>query len=147
MSSTPLFLFATVAGTPIAIPTDELEAVVHLGEIMPIARTAPQVRGLAALRSRVLTIIDVRTLVTGELTEMGRAPLAIVAEVEGHTYGLLIDKVSDICPVEGGMLPVRGRVNGTWESYAKGMILYEDRLHLAVSIPDFIRLQTLSVAA
>lgn len=142
-----LFLFATVAGTDIAMPTHELEAVVRLSEIVPIARTAPQVRGLAALRSRVLTIIDVRTLVTGELTEMGISPLAIVAEVEGHTYGLLIDTVSDICPVEGGILPVRGRVRAAWEPYADGMILYEDRLHLAVSIPDFIRQPALAAAA
>ncbi|HEX7871794.1 MAG TPA: chemotaxis protein CheW [Sphingobium sp.] len=142
-----LFLFATVAGTDIAMPTHELEAVVRLGEIVPIARTAPQVRGLAALRSRVLTIVDVRTLITGELTEIARSPLAIVAEVEGHTYGLLIDNVSDICPVDGGILPVRGRISAAWEPYAGGMILYEDRLHLAVSIPDFLRQPTLAAAA
>lgn len=142
-----LYLFATVAGTAIAMPTHELEAVVHLGEIVPIARSAPQVRGLAALRSRVLTIIDVRTLVTGELTELGTSPLAIVAEVEGHTYGLVIDNVSDICAVDEGMLPVRGRVNEAWEGFAQGMILYEGRHHLAVSIPDFVRHQPVSLAA
>ncbi|CAN5181051.1 hypothetical protein BH10PSE13_BH10PSE13_19260 [soil metagenome] len=142
-----LYLFATVAGTAIAMPTHELEAVVRLGEIVTIARVARHVRGLAALRSRVLTIIDVRTLVTGELTEMGRAPLAIVAQVEGHTYGLLIDNVSDICAVEDGLLPVRGRIGTAWESYARGMVLFEERLHLVVSLPDFIRQQVLAQAA
>lgn len=142
-----LFLFATVAGTAIAMPTPELEAVVRLGEIVPIARTAPQVRGLAALRSRVLTVIDVRTLISGEQTEMGASPLAIVAEVEGHAYGLLIDNVSDICPVPEGIQPVRGRVGEAWEPYARGMILYEDRLHLVVSIPDFIRHPQFAAAA
>lgn len=142
-----LYLFASVAGTAIAIPTHELEAVVRLGEIVQIARVAPHVRGLAALRSRVLTIIDMRTLVTGELTEMGKAPLAIISEVEGHTYGLLIDNVSDICPVEGGILPLRGRVAEVWEPYAKGMVMFEERLHLAVSLPDFFRVQLLAQAA
>lgn len=142
-----LYLFATVAGTAIAMPTHELEAVVRLGEIVTIARVAPHVRGLAALRSRVLTIIDVRTLVTGELTDMGRASLAIVAEVDGHTYGLLIDNVSDICAVEDGMLPIRGRIGAAWEGYARGMVLFEDRLHLVVSLSDFIRQQVLAQAA
>lgn len=142
-----LYLFATVAGADIAMPTNELEAVVRLREIVPIARTAPQVRGLAALRSRVLTVIDVRTLVTGELSDMGVAPLAIVAEVEGHTYGLLIDTVSDICAVDGGIMPIRGRVSAAWEPYAGGMILYEDRLHLAVSISDFLRHSAQAAAA
>jgi purine-binding chemotaxis protein CheW len=142
-----LFLFATVAGTAIAMPTHELEAVVRLGEIVPIARTSAHVRGLAALRSRVLTIIDMRALVIGEQSEMGKAPLAIVAEVDGHSYGLLIDNVSDICAVEDGILPIRGRVNAMWEPFAKGMTLYENHLHLAVSIPDFIRQPALAAVA
>jgi hypothetical protein len=45
------------------------------------------------------------------------------------------------------MLPVRGRVAPAWEPYAQGMILYEERLHLAVSIPNFIRQQVLANAA
>ena len=73
-----LFLFAHVADTAIAIPTDELEAVVHLGEIIPVARTASFVRGLAALRSRVLTVIDARARITGDLFALGTAPLAIL---------------------------------------------------------------------
>ena len=145
--STQLYLFANIAGTAIAIPTSELEAVVHLGEIEPIARTASHVRGLAALRSRVLTVIDVRARITGEITPIAHAPLAIVAEVEGHAYGLMIDGVTDICAVEGDVERVRGRISPIWESYAQGMLIHEGKLHLAVSIADFIRIQPTAAAA
>jgi purine-binding chemotaxis protein CheW len=145
--TTQLFLFAKIAGTAIAIPTEELEAVVLLGEIVPTARTAPHVRGLAALRSRVLTVIDVRARITGELSPTDTVPLAIVAEVEGHAYGLMIDGVTDICAVESDIQPIRGRVSAEWEPFALGMLLHDDMLHLAVSIPDFIRCQQVAAAA
>ncbi|MET0239380.1 MAG: chemotaxis protein CheW [Sphingobium sp.] len=134
-----LYLFATVAGTAIAIPTHELEAVARLGEIVPVARSAPHLRGLAALRSRVLTVIDARAVVTGEVAAMDAAPLAIIAGVDGHSYGLLIDEVSDISAAENAILPVSGRVDEAWRPFAQGMVQYQDRLHLAVSIAAMIR--------
>lgn len=145
--SDQLFLFATVVDTAIAIPTDEIEAVVRLGEIVPIARTPAHVRGLAALRSRVLTVIDLRTRITGQSPRLDQAPLAIVADVEGHNYGLLVDDVSDICPVEGGTMPVYGRVNDEWSPYARGMLLHEGITHLVLAVPDLVRLQITAQAA
>lgn len=144
--STDLYLFARVAGTAIAIATDDIEAVVRLGEIMPIARVAPYVRGLAALRSRVLTVVDFSTRITGVAASLGVRPLAIVAEVEGHNYALIIDDVDDVCPVSDALQPVHGRIDPQWEPYAKGMILHDDRLHLAIAITDLMR-PALSAAA
>ncbi|HTH29492.1 MAG TPA: chemotaxis protein CheW [Sphingobium sp.] len=142
-----LFLFANIADTGIAIPTDELEAVVHLGEIIPVARTAPCVRGLAALRSRVLTVIDALARITGELAPLDAAPLAIVAEVEGHNYALLIDDVSDICAVEEGIVPIRGRISKAWAPFARGMVLHDGATHLALSMRDLVSLQPMNAAA
>lgn len=142
-----LFLFAQVAGTGIAIPTDELEAVVRLGEIVPVARAPAYVRGLAALRSRVLTVIDLRARITGEPTVLAAKPMAIVAEVEGHGYALLIDDVRDISPVDSGIAPVRGRINARWKPFVRGMVLFEGELNLALAIADLVRLQVVAAAA
>lgn len=142
-----LFLFANIADTAVAISTDQIEAVVHLGEIVPAARTAPFVLGLAALRSRVLTVIDARARITGELLPLKPAPLAIVAEVEGHNYALLIDDVSDICAVDDGIVPIRGRINAAWAPFARGMILNDGATHLALSIEDLVSMQPASAAA
>jgi purine-binding chemotaxis protein CheW len=142
-----LFLLANIADTPIAIPTEELEAVVHLGEIVPVARTAPFVRGLAALRSRVLTVVDPRARITGRLELLGSAPLAIVAEVEGHNYALVIDDVSDICAIAEGVVPLSGRIDPAWAPFTRGMVLHEDTTHLVLSIEELISLHPASAAA
>ncbi len=131
-----LFLFASVSATPVAIPASELEAVVRLGEIVPVARSAPYVRGLAALRSRVLTIIDVRARIVGELTVLAREPLAIVAMIEGHGYGLIVDAVSDIGHPAGAVETGHGRVDSCWQPFARGMLVHEQQTHIVVSVHD-----------
>ncbi len=62
-----LFLLATIVGQEVAIRSDHVESVVDIGAITPVARTSRAVRGLAALRSRVVTVIDRPFAATGEL--------------------------------------------------------------------------------
>lgn len=131
-----LFLFASVASTPIAIPAGELEAVVRLGEIVPVARSQPHVRGLAALRSRVLTVIDIRARIVGELTELAREPLAIVAMIEGHGFGLIVDSVQDIGHPVGSVQRTHGRVEPSWQPFVRGMLVHEQRTHVILSVHD-----------
>jgi purine-binding chemotaxis protein CheW len=142
-----LFLFARIAGTPVAMPTEQIEAVVRLGEIIPVARTAPYVRGLAALRSRVLTVIDAKERIVGSATDLEGAPLAIITEVDGHNYALLIEAVSDIAAVHGGISPLRGQVEPAWEPFVQGMIVHDEHTFLALSTQCLARIQPLSAAA
>lgn len=82
-----LYLFATLAGTRIAVETGEVEAVVKLTEISPVPGMGAHVAGLSALRSRVLTIIDTAALIQGEASPTREAGLAIIANIAGHSYG------------------------------------------------------------
>ena len=75
-----LFLLATVADRLVAIPADEVESVVDIGEITPVPGATPQVRGLAALRSRVMTVISSRYALGAE-TGRTQAKRAIVTVV------------------------------------------------------------------
>ena len=53
-----LFLIAHIAGRTVAIPADHIDSAVDIGEVVPVPGTTPAIRGLAALRSRVVTVID-----------------------------------------------------------------------------------------
>lgn len=142
-----LFLFASVASTPVAIPASDLEAVVRLGEIVPVARSAPYVRGLAALRSRVLTIIDTRARIVGDLPELEEAPLAIVAMIDGHGYGLIVDSVSDIGHPTGTLETAHGRVDPCWQPFVHGMLVHDRQTHIVVSVHDLALASTLQTMA
>lgn len=136
-----LFLFAAIAGTAVAIRTSEVEAVVRLGDIVPIPLVPRHVRGLATLRSRVLTVIDMEAMIFGNLTTARPARLAVVADIAAHSYGFLVDSVSDICQSQSGVQPVRGRINGAWSPFVGGMVEREGRSHLLLTLTDFAALR------
>ena len=56
--SEQLFLIAHIAGRGVAIDSAQVESVVDIGHVTPTPRVAKHIRGLAALRSRVVTVID-----------------------------------------------------------------------------------------
>jgi purine-binding chemotaxis protein CheW len=142
-----LFLFASIAGTPIAVRASEIEAVVRLGDIVPIQRVPDHVRGLAALRSRVLTIIDIESRIFGRSMPVAERPLAVVSDIAAHTYGLLIETVSDICEASGGIQPIQGRIDRFWSPFATARVERDGRSHLLISLADFVAVPTSAAKA
>ncbi len=142
-----LYLFATLAGTRVAIEAGEVEAVVRLTEISPVPGLGAHVAGLSALRSRVLTIIDVAALIHGVPTPAEQQRLAIIADISGYSYGLLVDEVSDICHVSGGEQPLRGQLAPAWAPYAGAVVEYAGEPHLLVSPARFLDGGSLAQAA
>jgi len=132
-----LFLFATIAGTPIAVRATEIEAVVRLGEIVPIPLVPPHVRGLAALRSRVLTVIDMEAQIIPGACGAAPAGLAIVAQIAGHSYAFCVDALSDICHAGAGVQPLHGRVDPAWAPFVGGLVEHDGRGHLLVTLAAF----------
>ncbi|MET0249411.1 MAG: chemotaxis protein CheW [Sphingobium sp.] len=133
-----LYLFATLASTRIAVRSQEVEAVVKLADISPVPGMGAHIAGLSALRSRVLTIVDAAALIDGQATPADRRSLAIICNVAGHSYGMMVDAISDICPVAEGELPLRGRIGAAWAPYADGIVDYQGEPHLLVTLARFI---------
>lgn len=142
-----LYLFATLAGTRIAVETGEVEAVVKLTDVSPVPGMGAHVAGLSALRSRVLTIIDVAALIHGAATPVDRRGLAIIADISGHSYGLMVDGVTDICRVPEGELPLRGQLDAAWAPYARAIVEHDGQPWLLVSLATFIEGGGLAQAA
>ena len=142
-----LYLFATLAGTRVAVEAREVEAVVKLTDISPVPGMGAHVAGLSALRSRVLTIIDVAALVRGRPTPTEQRGFAIIADISGHSYGLMVDAVYDICQVPEGELPLRGQLDPVWSPYARGLVEHEGQPYLLVSLSGFIEAGAMAQAA
>ncbi len=116
-----LFLVAHVAGRAVAIAGAQVDSVVDLGEIVAVPGTERAVRGLAALRSRVVTVID-----TG--VALGVAPMppearrAVITRLDGHHYAVLVDALEDVAPfalqpIEHGLA-----LGGGWAAAAVGLV-------------------------
>lgn len=136
-----LYLFARIAGTAVAVRTDEIEAVVRLTDLSPVPGVPDHVAGLSALRSRVLTVIDAAILVTGRRTPDALPEAeryAIMCDVSGHSYGILVDSVDDVGTVEIPPAPICGRVEPAWQPHVRAAIEWEGEPRFLLSVTGLL---------
>lgn len=120
-----LYLIATIAGQPVAIRASLVDSVVDLDAVAPAPLARPHVAGLAALRSKVLTVISCeRSLGLAEGLMPSRR--AVVVSIDGHHYGLLVGSIEDACTIDEAPQPIRARLEPGWARVAIGMLEYHD---------------------
>ncbi len=137
MTMVELLLMATIGGQPVAIRSDQVESVVDIGPVTPVPRAPEAVRGLAALRSRVVTVIDA-AIALGDAAVASPRRRAVVTQVDGHHYALLVDALDDVLE-----FPVRpltaGLVLGVrWASVADAMIERDGQPVLILDLPGIV---------
>ena len=134
-----LLLIVSIAGERVALPSSEVESVVELDGVVPVPRAAQHVAGLSALRSRVLTVIDAkRSLELGDSECANGIREAVVAELDGHHYALIVDDVEDVVEALGDPTPVRGTMQAGWERVALGMVETEAGPILLVDVAALV---------
>lgn len=119
-----LYLIATIAGQPVAIRAAMVESVVDIGQISPVPLAPPHVAGLAALRSKVLTVICCERAL-GLVPVPRRSARIVVVEIDGHSYGLLVGTIEDARVIEEPPAPIRARLDAGWARVAIGMLDFD----------------------
>ncbi len=137
-----LFLVVVVAGERVAIPSHEVESVVRTDNIVCVPGVSPVIAGLFALRSRVLTLIDTQYLVTRESRAVSKGAFCVVIEIDGHPYGLIVDKVEDVVTVKQEDLMHIGYANDRWRAISRGMITHSDKLLLLLNLRSLVKIDT-----
>lgn len=131
-----LFLIAHVAGRTVAIASAQVESVVDIGEVTAVPRAPAMVLGLAALRSRVVTVID--TPVALGLASGDRAKRAVIVVSEGHHYALLVDALDDVAPFALQPLANGLALDPSWRAVALGLIERDGEPILAIDLGALI---------
>jgi purine-binding chemotaxis protein CheW len=134
---TKLLLIVRLAGERVALPAADVEAVVEIDSVVPAPGTPPHVAGLAALRSRVVTVIDCPAAL-GFATGKTPGRDAVVAVVDGHPYALLVEEVEDVIEADGEAMPLPVRIAPLWRRVAKAMVPAEGNLLLLVDVSALI---------
>jgi purine-binding chemotaxis protein CheW len=116
-----LLLILTVAGRRAALPAAAIGSVIEIDGIEPIPLARAPVTGLTTLRSRVLTVIDCRAALGMDCDEIA-AREAVVVEVGGHGYALLVDEVRDVTPALSDPAPPRADPGAGWAAALIGMV-------------------------
>ncbi|MBN2972255.1 chemotaxis protein CheW [Roseomonas aeriglobus] len=131
-----LFLIAHIAGRTFAICSEQVESVVDIGEITPVPRAPELVRGLATLRSRVVTVIDTRTALG--LQGEGNAARAVIVRVDGHHYAMLVDALDDVSAFDLQPLANGTTMAANWRGIASGIVERDGEPVLAIDLTALV---------
>ncbi len=118
-----MLLVVVLAGRRAVLPAIAVNSVIEVSEVTPIPRTSAHIAGLAALRSRPLTLIDcAASLGAGRDASDPRTCRAVVVEHEGHLYGLLVEAADDIVAALGEPGPLGADPGPGWSRVATGRV-------------------------
>jgi purine-binding chemotaxis protein CheW len=141
-----MLLVVMLAGRRAALPAVGVNSVIELTDVTP--RAARHVAGLAALRSRPLTVIDcTAALGIGSGEADWRSRRAVVVEHEGHLYGLLVDAADDIVAALDEPRPLGADPGPGWQNAALGRVETEAGAVLLLDIGALIAGPAESLAA
>lgn len=135
-----LFLIARIAGRWVAIDTAQVESVVDLREIVAVPGATAAIRGLAALRSRVVTVVDTGTAIGVDPTPAD-AVRAVVTWIDGHHYAVLVEALEDVRPFVPQPLSRGLSLDRGWAAIGTGLVERDGEplliVDLAALVPTF----------
>lgn len=117
-----LLIIVKIAGERVALAAPHVDSVVEVEAVTPVPRAADHVIGLAALRSRVFTVIDSLAALGLGRAAASAPRQAVVVEADGHLYALLVDRVEDALNYEGKVEPVNSPLIDQWRRVAIGTV-------------------------
>ncbi|SFP75163.1 chemotaxis protein CheW [Sphingomonas rubra] len=131
-----LYLIAQIADRGVAIDGGLVDSVVDIDAIVAVPHAPVAVRGLAALRSRVVTVIDTRVALG--LPPSAIVHRAVVAKIDGHHYAFLVDALQDVAPLDRRPLPGGHGGEDGWSRGGTAMVEHEGEPLLVLDIAALI---------
>lgn len=136
-----LVLLCTIADQRVAIDALAVQSVIEIDEITPIPACPPHIVGLSALRSQALNVIECALALGlerrhGHDSDKGRR--AVVVEIEGHLYALLVDDASNVATTLSQPLQLPGGLGAAWQRAASGMVETDGGPALLIDVEQLI---------
>ncbi|HEX8622430.1 MAG TPA: chemotaxis protein CheW [Allosphingosinicella sp.] len=133
-----LLLIVRLGGERIALPAAEVESVVEIDALTSVPGAAGHVAGLAALRSRVLTVIDcLASLDPSRRLPHGHSE-AVMAVIDGHPYALLVEAVEDVVEASGDRQRPAASLAVGWRRIGRATVEAEGDLLLLADIEALV---------
>ena len=114
-------LLVSIAGERAAVASEIIRSVVELDGITPVPQAPQHIAGLAALRSRAMTVVDCRRSL--ELPDaVEPVSLAVVVELDEFLYALVVDAVEEVVSFDTAPSEIRADLLTGWARAALGMV-------------------------
>lgn len=133
-----LLLLCRIAGRNAAIPAVRVQSVIEVGDITPLPGVPTFIRGLTALRSQALTVIDCSVALGFESQPENPEQRAAVVDVDGHLYALLVYAAYDVGEARSDPIEVPGGFGAGWQAAARGLVETDTGPTLLIDIETLV---------
>lgn len=129
------------------LPILKVRDVFIVSEMTPVPLAPSLVAGLFNLRGRVLTILDMRSLLGLEAAAKDGEIMAVGLEWNGEAFGLLVDRVGEVMTLNYLSREANpANLDPRWAQFSAGVFRLTDRLMIELSL-DALFAERLSKAA
>jgi purine-binding chemotaxis protein CheW len=105
----------------------------------------PYVLGVINLRGNIIAVLDARTRFGVEPVPEEENTVIIVAQIEGKTFGLRVDSVSDVVDVDTTQIqPPPPVASEETQRFLNGLVQVGDRVLILLNLPEIFDLNALS---
>lgn len=134
-----LLLMCLIAEHRAAIPAVRVQSVIEIEDITPIPGVPTFIRGLTALRSQALTVIDCAAALGFDSKTHIIGQRAAVVDVDGHLYALLVDAAYDVSEAHSDPIEVPGGFGPGWKAAARGMVETDGGPTLLIDVEALVK--------
>ena len=93
------YVTAVIGGQLFGIPITRVQDVFDPDRLTQVPLAPPEIAGVLNVRGRILTVVDMWKRLDVERKGASNRQLALGVELEGESYGLLIDQIGEVLKV------------------------------------------------
>jgi len=141
-NETKCFVTFDISGQLFGIPITRVQDILTPDTIAAVPGGPAEVRGLINLRGRIVTVIDVHTLLSLKGSRDGIRGMCITVESRGESYTLLVDSVGDVTTVPGELRDHNpATFDQVWQDVTDGVYRTDRGLLVALNVDRLLAIE------
>lgn len=137
-----------VGGQLFGLPIGQVQDVFMPGRLTPVPTAPDEFAGVLNLRGRIVTAIDMRIRLGVNRREAHEQPMAVGIEMDGESYGLLIDEIGEVLKLHPAeQQPVPANLDSGLSRVAGGIYRLEDQLLVILDVQRLLAIRSEARAA
>lgn len=139
-ATAPDLILCRVGELTIGIDIGFVQEVNRLVQCTPVPRMSPEILGLVNLRGSLITVFDLNLVLHGRPLKRSTKTRNVVVDHDCERFGILVDAVGDVLPVDGQLLePLPSHTGADLAGYLDGLVEREGEAVLVLNLGAVLR--------
>ncbi|CUU36244.1 purine-binding chemotaxis protein CheW [Armatimonadetes bacterium DC] len=142
---TEKYLVFQIGNESYAIPLLQVQEIRSFTPVTRVPNAPNYVLGVMNLRGNIIAVLDARTRFAIEPQPDETNTVVVVVQVQGKTFGLRVDSVSDVADVPVDQIqPPPPVASEATQKFLSGLVQLGDRVLILLNLPEIFDLNALS---